>query len=267
MENIIVEKSQSIATLQKKIEALQSLVAARWNYSWRPALDALSPKMFLKLSQVRRNGGMCIKMLKTEWIPVIKDQWFPLISSLGSHFEPLTAKIIEAYHVSENLLLSSTAKIQTTFSPFIQELPIMKDQWLTFIYSLCSCFVSLTAKITEVYRVTKNSLLSHTVKIQTSTAPFIRPNSGKSVWACRMLVTSIISYHNQVQQWLKTNKLTRSLASIELAWLAATALLCLPVVCLCRFYSAIFRKRGRKLGRTSHPNNIRRKLKRTLSID
>ncbi|KAI9112486.1 hypothetical protein K1719_016409 [Acacia pycnantha] len=258
MESIILEKSQSIKTLQNKIESLQQkgsldaeqelngsnshgaelqnvsneqkneihmteeapqvteeemmkaepaatfikslkpLIAGCWNYSWRAAWNALFPK---------------------EWIPVMKDQWLTFISSLSSHFELLIAKIIEAYHVTENLLLSNKAKVQATIALFIQELPVMKDQWLTFIYSLRSCF------------------------------------------------ESIISYHNQVQQWLKTNESTRSLASIELAWFVATSLLCLPVVCLCRFCSAIFGKRGRKLGCTCHPNNIRRKLKRHLEFD
>ncbi|XP_054822581.1 uncharacterized protein LOC129320923 isoform X2 [Prosopis cineraria] len=242
-------KEESEATFMK---SLKSLIADHWNYSWRPALDALFPK-------VRQVGEMCIEMLKKEGVPVMKDQWLSFISSLGSHFKPLTAKIIEAYHVTKNSLLSNTANIQTTFSPFIQELPVMKDQWLTFISSLSSCLESLTAKIMEACRLTKNSLLSYTVKIQTATAPFIQevykfakpyinqfetvrkpytdmdvvilqPHSGKPARACRMLVTSIISYHNQVQQWLKTNELTRPLASIGLPPL---------LYCACLLYACV----------------------------
>ncbi|KAK4257722.1 hypothetical protein QN277_007277 [Acacia crassicarpa] len=234
MESIILEKSQSIATLKNKIEALQqngSLDAEQelnGSNSHGAELQNVSNEQKIEIHMTEeapqvteeemmkaQPAATFIKSLK-EWIPVMKDQWLPFISSLTSHFELLTAKIIEAYHVTENLLLSNKAKIQATIALFIQELPVMKDQWLTFIYSLRSCF------------------------------------------------EFTISYHNQVQQWLKTNESTRSLASIELAWFVATSLLCLPVVCLCRFCSAIFGKRGRKLGCTCHHCNIRRKLKRHL---
>lgn len=80
--------------------------------------------LFTILSHISQNGLNCFVYFKG-WIPAIKDQWSPFLSSLSSQFEPSTAKIIEAYGVTENLLLSNMAKIQMTAALFMQVLIII----------------------------------------------------------------------------------------------------------------------------------------------
>ncbi|KAF7806664.1 Coiled-coil domain-containing protein [Senna tora] len=281
MENDSLEKSESISSLQNKIETLEfqkvsdkqkttlhmteqalqapeeekmkvepettsmksakSLIVSHWKFSWRPALDASFPKILEKLAKLRRDGEMCIETLKTEGIPVMKDQWLDFLSSFGPHFESLTAKTIEAYHATKNYLLPSIVKLQNADSPFIQEALKFAKPY-----------------INQIEIMTKTCMDSMVVTLE--------PYSRKLVCAYRMLVTSAITYHKKVQQMLKTNELSRSFASMELAWFAATALLCLPFVFLCKLYSAIFRKKARKFRRAPHSNHIRRKLKRPHDI-
>ncbi|XWS52259.1 hypothetical protein CRYUN_Cryun11dG0053200 [Craigia yunnanensis] len=90
----------------------------------------------------------------------------------------------------------------------------------------------------------------------------------KTIHTYRKLIKSASLYHHQVQETLKSHKLTRSLANMDLAWFLATAVLTLPILVLFKLFSVIFsfcsgKSKRRTFG--AHMKHRRRRVKQLSS--
>ncbi|XP_020976690.1 uncharacterized protein LOC107637699 isoform X4 [Arachis ipaensis] len=137
MENVILEQ-ENIAPIKNTMDSIQPKGSEEGEMRGPDSPDIEPEKqIFLKMSQVLRDAGLCIEMVKTEWMPFLKNQVYTFKSNLKSHYDILSAETVEAYKASKNLLLSNFVKLQRSATPFMQELiPVLKHHVLNFIYNL-----------------------------------------------------------------------------------------------------------------------------------
>ncbi|XP_020976688.1 uncharacterized protein LOC107637699 isoform X2 [Arachis ipaensis] len=155
MENVILEQ-ENIAPIKNTMDSIQpkgseegemrgpdspDIEPEKQDFQgWLPEYQDVNLshfQIFLKMSQVLRDAGLCIEMVKTEWMPFLKNQVYTFKSNLKSHYDILSAETVEAYKASKNLLLSNFVKLQRSATPFMQELiPVLKHHVLNFIYNL-----------------------------------------------------------------------------------------------------------------------------------
>ncbi|XP_057753397.1 uncharacterized protein LOC130973041 [Arachis stenosperma] len=153
----------------------QSFILAEWNNYWRPNLDKCFQMIFLKMSQVLRDAGLCIEMVKTEWMPFLKNQVCTFKSNLKSHYDILSAETVEAYKASKNILLSNFVKLQRAATPFMQELiPVLKHHVLNFMYNLKSYFDFISSQAVEAYYASKKFFPTDINKLERSATSFMQ---------------------------------------------------------------------------------------------
>ncbi|XP_039052172.1 uncharacterized protein LOC120193809 isoform X2 [Hibiscus syriacus] len=151
--------------------------------------------------------------------------------------------------------------------------PAIKDQWVVVTAHAEPHVRSLKTKTVEVYEASKTAVTPHVVKVQEIVDPyfqetkkFSKPYIDQVVNAYGTFLESATTYHQQVQasvqETLKKHELTRPLATKELEWFAASALLALPITILFRIFSTVFCKKEKKHARHAHTTHGRRKGKR-----
>nr|XP_028952282.1 uncharacterized protein LOC103450571 isoform X3 [Malus domestica] len=157
-------------------------------------------------------------------------------------------------------------------------IPRLKKQSLEFKAYLEPNIRLVTAKIVDVYRSSKSSIGTLVLKAQNMADPYIQeakkytePYIDRVAMVTKphldKLHIALKPYTKKVKEILKNNELTQPVASMELAWFAATALLALPAVFLFKLYSAtlgfqLCRKKTKKRSHSSYANHTRRRLKR-----
>lgn len=216
----------------------QSYIVTHWDEHGGPALDLIIQKALEKKAQAAKWAEPHIETIVTKWLPSMMEQWLTFVTSLEPHVQSLTTKMFEVYHASKSSVAPHVIKIQKMADHYIQG----------------------AMKFTEPYF---NQVMTVTKPYMDKVSVASKPHTKKIVFAYRKFVKSATLYHQQVQEMLKNNDLTRQLATMELAWFAATALLTLPVIFLFQLYSAIFSKKTRKRSHTSHTNHTRRRPKKS----
>ncbi|EOY32001.1 Myosin heavy chain-related-like protein [Theobroma cacao] len=235
----------------------QSLVS-HWNELGRPALDITIQKAVEKKDQFKRWAEPHIRNVDMSF----------LVSHWNEHGRPaLDITIQKALEKKDQLKRWAEPHIRNVNTHWI---PVMKEEWSTFINRLEPLCQSLLSKSNEVYHASMNSMAPHVVKARTLTNPYIqevknfaepyvnqvvmvtrlhyetmevalKPYAKKMIHTYRKLVNSASLYHHQVQETLKSHELTRTLANMDLAWFLATAVLILPIIVLFQLFSVIFR--------------------------
>nr|XP_008388187.2 uncharacterized protein LOC103450571 isoform X7 [Malus domestica] len=284
MEKVIQEKSNSIALLQSAIESVQlqkvndeqktgiqktehdlqvaeeeivkekfgissisedlteTYIVTYWNELGRPAFN-LGIEKALKM-KARGEGWteIIVERIRTNWIPRLKKQSLEFKAYLEPNIRLVTAKIVDVYRSSKSSIGTLVLKAQNMADPYIQEAKKYTEPY-----------------IDRVAMVTK----PHLDKLHIA----LKPYTKKVLNAYRKVITTTTFLHHEVKEILKNNELTQPVASMELAWFAATALLALPAVFLFKLYSAtlgfqLCRKKTKKRSHSSYANHTRRRLKR-----
>ncbi|XP_057766819.1 uncharacterized protein LOC130987188 [Salvia miltiorrhiza] len=191
----------------------QSLLEKKWKLHAKPALEPWMQKAFEKKARAEEWVAPHVEKMRTEWLPALKEKWD---DNVEPHVQKLTKKAIEIYEVVD---------------PYFQGLRRVTRPYVTRVASAAR---------------------PHVNRLQVAVEPYTKG----PVRAYGKFLESATTYHYQVQdkvhEKLRSHELTKHLATKELVWFAASALLALPVVFLFRICSIVFcGKKSRKLSRRS----------------
>ncbi|XXG51468.1 hypothetical protein AAC387_Pa03g0022 [Persea americana] len=179
--------------------------------------------------------------VQKRWVPALKGRWLELMTSAESYVQLVTTRTLEFYESSKTTLTPHVVKVQEIANPYFQEAKKFSKPY-----------------IDQVATVTK----PHVDKVRVA----LKPYTKKAVHVSQKFLKSATEYHDQVQgaihETLRKNEVTKSLATKELVWFMASALLALPVFFLYKLCSEIFWKKGNKPRLNANTNHATRKHKR-----
>ncbi|URE10476.1 DNA repair ATPase-related [Musa troglodytarum] len=221
------------------------LATTYWKHHAKPTLDVFLHKALEKSAQAQKRMEPHLEMAKNKWIPAIKERWVILATNAEPYVHTFSAKAIEVYHTSKDAIATHVVKVQKLGGPYFQAAKRFSKPY-----------------IDQVATITK----PHVNKVQVA----LKPYKKRIVRAYRMFHKSATVYHHQVQagihEHLKKYELTKALATKELVWFMASALLALPIFLVYKFLSDIFcSKTTRKPTRNAHGNHTHRRPKRRLA--
>ncbi|XP_026663655.2 uncharacterized protein LOC103715520 isoform X3 [Phoenix dactylifera] len=224
------------------ISHCQELVATHWKEQAKPALDVFLQKASDKSAQAKKWAEPHLVTAKTKWIPAFKQQWMIFLTHAEPYMRTISIKTVEVYKASKSTIAPHILKIQELADPYYQEAKKFSKPY-----------------IDQVATVTK----PHVEKVRV----VLKPYRKHVVRAYGKFLKSATAYHHQVQaavqEHLKKHELTKPLATKELVWFVASALLALPIFFLYRLLSDIFcSKKTRKPARNAHANHAHRRPKR-----
>ncbi|CAA2960382.1 structural maintenance of chromosomes 2-1-like [Olea europaea subsp. europaea] len=244
----------------------QSLLEKNWNVHARPALEMAMQKAIEKKAQLEEWAAPHVETMKTKWIPALTEQWMVVKTNAEPHVQMLTMKTLEIYEVSKNTVTPHIIRVQEIADPYFQ---VRYPSTLPYLFTLSSPSEVNLIKLQELRKFSKpyidqvaTSTRPHVDKIRTT----LKPYTKKAVHAYGKFLESATVYHHQVQdavhEKLKSHELTRPLATRELVWFVASAVLAVPIIILFKICSGVFCKKAKKPIRNGNLNHPRRKVKR-----
>ena len=186
----------------------------------------------------------------------MRDQLLVVTTYGEPHVRSLTAKTVEVYEVSKTAITPHIIKVQEIVDPYFQVCAYTRPCLLYYVdmHPEAQLFCSQEAKKFSKPYIDQvaTSAKPHVDKVHVVMKPYMK----EVVNAYGKFLESATTYHHQVQasvqEILKKHELTRPLATKELEWFAASALLALPIIILFRICSAIFCKKAKKPARPTN---------------
>ncbi|GAB2286379.1 hypothetical protein Dimus_020795 [Dionaea muscipula] len=220
---------------------LEALIKTEWNEHGTPVMEILSQRMLEMNAQSKKWAEPHIETIKSKWVPATKEQWVIVKEYVVPHIQSLNTRTSEMYESSKHAIKPHIVKIQEVADPYYQE-----------VRKFSKPFVDQVATVAK----------PHVEKARIA----LKPYTKKAVHVYRKFLESATTHHNQLQdavhERLKNNEFTKPLATKELVWFVASALLALPVIVLSRTFSSVFGKKSKKSSRGAHSHQSRRKGKR-----
>ncbi|XP_073050996.1 uncharacterized protein [Primulina eburnea] len=219
----------------------QSRLEKNWKLHGKPALEMMMQKAVEKKTQAEEWAAPHVETVKTKWVPSVKEQWVVISTNVEPHFKSITEKSIEIYEASRVAVTPHVIKVQELMNPYFQEFKKFSKPYIDQAATATRPYVDNIRVTLKLY--TKEAVLAY----------------GK-------FLESATTYHHQVQdtvqERLKSHELTKPLATKELIWFLASALLALPVFFMWKICSAIFCNKRRKPIHNGNSKHSRKKAKR-----
>uniref|UniRef100_A0A803LYT5 Uncharacterized protein n=1 Tax=Chenopodium quinoa TaxID=63459 RepID=A0A803LYT5_CHEQI len=234
-EEMMKAKSEATSRTKELME-----VHGAWLPPW--FLDhALRSWSFLTVEWNEHGKPVMEVLIQKKWVPVVKEQWVMATEYVEPHIQTLTAKSAEAFEASKNAIKPHITKAQELADPYYQEVKKVSKPYIDHVATVAK---------------------PHVEKARTA----LKPYTKKAVHVYGKFLESATTYHQQVQsavhEKLQQHEVTRHLATKELVWFLASALLVLPVIFLSKLCSAMFCKKSVKPARNTQAHHARRKGKR-----
>ncbi|GAB2250843.1 hypothetical protein Droror1_Dr00017093 [Drosera rotundifolia] len=220
---------------------LEAFIKIEWNEHGKPVIEFISQKMLELNVKSQKWAEPYIETIKTKWIPVAKEHWVTVTEYAEPHVLTLHKRASELYESSKDAAKPIIIKVQEAADPYYQEVRKLSKPYVDQIATVAKPHV-------EKARVV------------------LKPYTKQAVHAYKKFLETTTSYHYQLQdaihEKLKNHEITKHLATKELVWFVASALLALPVILLSRILSSAFSKKSKKASRGNHSHHNRRKGKR-----
>ncbi|CAL9136192.1 unnamed protein product [Musa textilis] len=223
------------------ISYCQNLVETHWKEHGKPALDVVLQKASDKSAQAQKWLEPHLEIVKTRWVPAVKERWVILVTSAEPYVQQVSTKTMEVYETSKNTIAPHVEKVQKVADPYLEEAKKLSKPY-----------------IDQVATVTK----PHVEKVRIT----LKPYTKRVVRVYRKLHKSVAAYHRQVEasieEHLKKYELTKPLVTKELAWYMASATLALAIFIVYRLVSCILWSKMRKSTQNGQTKHAHRRPKR-----
>ncbi|VYS64395.1 unnamed protein product [Arabidopsis thaliana] len=199
----------------------QAYLMTLWHQHLSPTLHTTLQMVSMKIEQVQKWSEPHIETLNSQWIPSIKDACVTITIYLEPKVQYITDKSIELLYTSKQAL---TPHLIQGFDASYYYLEVIRTH--THPYT------------TRIMTLTK----PHLERVQVALEPYtenVRHGFQK-------LVNSTKIYHQQAQEMLKNNEITKPVATMDLAWVGATALIGFPLIFIIKLLSAVSNPKGKK---------------------
>lgn len=223
------------------ISYCQNLVETHWKEHGKPALDVVLQKASDKSAQAQKWLEPHLEIVKTRWVPAVKERWVILVTSAEPYVQQVSTKTMEVYETSKNTIAPHVQKVQKVADPYLQEAKKLSKPY-----------------IDQVATVTK----PHVEKVRIT----LKPYTKRVVLVYRKLHKSVAAYHRQVEasikEHLKKYELTEPLVTKELVWYMASATLALAIFFVYRLLACILWSKMRKSTQNGQTKHAHRRPKR-----
>ncbi|NP_001141232.1 uncharacterized protein LOC100273319 precursor [Zea mays] len=216
------------------------VVSGHWDQHGKPAVQNFLHKASEKSAQAKKWAEPHIETAKMKWIPV-KQKLVALKKNAEPYVQKVSTRSVEFYESSRDAVTPHAVKVKVFVHSYYQKAKKFSKPY-----------------IDQIAEITK----PHVEKIRTT----LKPYTKRAVHAYGSFLKSATTYHRQAQasimDYLHQHDITKSLATKELVWFLASALLALPVFIIYRLLVGTFCSKKNKRPRSSNGNHGHKRYKR-----